>query len=98
MFDATRAARPAARSSEPLTLAAAAQLTVREVLQALGSSRAGLASTEAGARLVRIGPNALRSHGVRAVAVFLNQLRSPFLLLCSPRRSRRSSSASGRMR
>jgi magnesium-transporting ATPase (P-type) len=79
--DATRAVRPADRSTEPLALAAAAQLTGREVVRALGSSRAGLTSAEAGVRLERIGPNALRTHGVRAIAVFLNQLRSPFLLL-----------------
>jgi Mg2+-importing ATPase len=79
--DATGEARPAARSTEPLTLAAAAQLTGPEVLQALGSSGAGLTRAEADARRERVGPNALRTHGVRAVAVFLNQLRSPFLLL-----------------
>ena len=51
------------------------------MLDALGARREGLASGEARARLDRVGPNALRTHGVRAVAVFLNQLRSPFLLL-----------------
>src|SRR5690242_15101873 len=65
----------------PLDLAAAAQLSGADVLQALGSTRAGLTSTDAGARLERLGPNALRTHGVRAIAVFGSQLRSPFLLL-----------------
>ncbi len=77
-----RGATPAAACvSEPLDLAAAAQLSDAEVLGTLGSSRDGLASVEARARLERIGPNALRTHGVRALSVFLSQLRSPFLLL-----------------
>src|SRR5581483_6217374 len=64
-----------------LDLVAAAQLSDVDVLQALGSTRDGLTQAEADARLERVGPNVLRSHGVRAVAVFVNQLRSPFLLL-----------------
>ena len=64
-----------------LDLAAAGQLSGADALQALGSSRTGLTSAEAGARLERVGPNALRTHGVRAIAVFVSQLRSPFLLL-----------------
>jgi Mg2+-importing ATPase len=73
----------AARSAdaEPLELVAAAQLSGPDVLRALGSSRAGLTSAEAAARLERVGPNALSTHGVRAIAVFASQLRSPFLLL-----------------
>jgi P-type Mg2+ transporter len=66
---------------EPLDLVAAAQLSGPDALEALGSSRAGLTSAEAAARLERVGPNALRTHGVRAIAVFASQLRSPFLLL-----------------
>ena len=68
-------------ADEPLELAAAAQLPADDVLSALGSSRQGLTPAEAGTRLERVGPNALRTHGVRAVTVFLSQLRSPFLLL-----------------
>jgi P-type Mg2+ transporter len=51
------------------------------VLRALDSSSAGLSSAEARARLERVGPNALRSHGAGAIAVFVGQLRNPFLLL-----------------
>jgi Mg2+-importing ATPase len=79
--DATRAALPAAPRTDALDLVAAAQLPDPEVLQALGSSRDGLTPAEARVRLERVGPNALRTHGVRAVSVFLSQLRSPFLLL-----------------
>jgi Mg2+-importing ATPase len=79
--DASGAAPAAARSTEPLDLVAAAQRSDAEVLGTLASSRNGLAGAEAHARLERIGPNALRTHGVRAITVFLSQLRSPFLLL-----------------
>src|SRR5690242_6135314 len=79
--DATGIARPAARSIELLDLAAAAQLSGPEVLEALGSDRTGLTGADARARLERFGQNALRTHGVRAISVFLSQLRSPFLLL-----------------
>jgi P-type Mg2+ transporter len=79
--DVSGAAPAAARASEPLDLAAAARLSDAEALGTLESSRDGLASVEARARLERIGPNALRTHGVRAITVFLSQLRSPFLLL-----------------
>jgi Mg2+-importing ATPase len=64
-----------------LDLAAAAKAPAEEVMRALGSSSGGLSTAEAGDRLARLGPNALRSHGVRAIAVFLSQLRSPFLAL-----------------
>jgi Mg2+-importing ATPase len=79
--DASGAAPAAAPSTEPLDLAAAAQLSNAEVLGSLASSPDGLAGAEARARLERVGPNALRTHGVRAITVFLSQLRSPFLLL-----------------
>jgi len=65
----------------PLDLAAAAALPDDDVLRMLGSSEHGLSSAEAGRRLATTGPNALRSHGVRAVTVFANQLKSPFLIL-----------------
>jgi P-type Mg2+ transporter len=64
-----------------LDLAAAAGLPAEEVVSALGSSSGGLSTAEARQRLARVGPNAVRSHGVRAIAVFVSQLRSPFLLL-----------------
>ncbi len=62
-------------------LVAAAQLSGDDVLLALDSNRDGLSSAEAAARLERVGRNALRTHRVRAIAVFVSQLRSPFLLL-----------------
>jgi len=62
-------------------LATAAALPVEEVLRSLDSRAQGLSSTEAERRLASGGPNALRSHGARALTVFLSQLRSPFLVL-----------------
>ena len=56
-------------------------MPVEDVLRALDSSSDGLSSGEARARLERVGPNALRSHGAGAVAVLVGQLRNPFLLL-----------------
>jgi P-type Mg2+ transporter len=64
-----------------LDLVAAAKLPASDVLRALGSRRDGLSPDEARQRLARVGPNAVRSHSVRAIGVFLSQLRSPFLLL-----------------
>jgi Mg2+-importing ATPase len=74
-------AQDAQQSPPQLELAAAAALSSDEVLRDLGSSGDGLSSTEARARLERVGPNALRSHSAGAVAVFVGQLRNPFLLL-----------------
>jgi Mg2+-importing ATPase len=50
-----------------------------DVLAALGSRRAGLSADDAGARLARSGPNALRTHQVRVLAVLGSQLRSALL-------------------
>jgi P-type Mg2+ transporter len=66
---------------QQLDLTAAAALPTDAVLRSLGSSAAGLSSAEAARRLAQVGPNALRTHSVRAVAVFASQLRSPFLIL-----------------
>src|SRR5205814_1960538 len=41
----------------------------------------GLTAAEAAERLQEVGPNALRSHGARPLAVLLRQLRNPLLLL-----------------
>ncbi|MEU1289868.1 magnesium-translocating P-type ATPase [Kitasatospora sp. NPDC005856] len=59
----------------------AAALDADHVLARLGSTRAGLSGAEAGRRLAAIGPNAVRSHHVRALAVLGRQLRSALLLL-----------------
>jgi P-type Mg2+ transporter len=64
-----------------LTLASAGALTAEEVLGRLQSSPDGLSGDDAHARLVRVGPNALRSHGARPLAVLLRQLRNPLLVL-----------------
>jgi Mg2+-importing ATPase len=52
-----------------------------EVLSRIGSSRAGLTSAESAARLRVAGPNAVRSHRARGLAVLARQLRSPLLVL-----------------
>lgn len=67
--------------SSPLTTTAAAALPVRDVLDRLESSLAGLPEDEARQRLVTAGPNAVRSHRARAWPVLARQLRSPLLVL-----------------
>lgn len=64
-----------------LTVKEAAAASVDEVLGWLGSSAAGLSRTEASARLVRYGPNAVRTHHVNALAVLGRQLRNAVLVL-----------------
>ncbi len=66
---------------DTLTLASAAVLSGEDVLGSLGSTAAGLSREEALARLVKVGPNALRSHGARPFAVLARQLRNPLLIL-----------------
>jgi Mg2+-importing ATPase len=51
------------------------------VLESLQSSEQGLSAAEAQRRLALVGPNALRSHGARPLAVLVRQLRNPLLLL-----------------
>ena len=51
------------------------------MLRWLDSSAEGLSSAEASARLVRYGPNAVRTHQVSALAVLGRQLRSAVLVL-----------------
>jgi len=58
-----------------------AAASVDEVLRWLDSSAAGLSGTEAAARLVRYGPNAVRTHHVNAFAVLGRQLRNAVLIL-----------------
>ena len=64
-----------------MTLASAAALAADAVLRRLESTADGLARDEAGARLAKVGPNALRSHGARPFAVLVRQLRNPLLVL-----------------
>ncbi|MGZ4359992.1 MAG: cation-transporting P-type ATPase, partial [Gaiellaceae bacterium] len=68
-------------SSYELDLAAAAALPAAAALTRLDSDASGLSSEEAAKRLRTHGPNALRSHGVSALAVLVRQLRSYLLLL-----------------
>jgi Mg2+-importing ATPase len=64
-----------------LALAAAAVAPAEQVLTSLDSSPDGLSSAEAKRRLEITGPNALRSHGARPLAVLARQLRNPLLVL-----------------
>lgn len=64
-----------------LTARQAAAASVAEVLAALNSSTAGLSSAEASTRLARLGPNAVRTHQVKALAVLGRQLRNAVLIL-----------------
>ncbi len=63
------------------TLAEAAALDPDAVLRRLDTSEAGLSADEAARRLHLVGPNAVRSHGTHALAVFLRQLRNPLMPL-----------------
>lgn len=65
----------------PLELRSAATMGVGEVLASLESSSEGLSNEEAARRLEQAGPNALRSHGARALTIFFRQLRNPLLIL-----------------
>lgn len=64
-----------------LDAAEAAALPADVVLERLGSGPGGLSAEEAGRRLRELGPNAIRTHRARALAVLARQLRSALLLL-----------------
>jgi Mg2+-importing ATPase len=64
-----------------LTAARVAAAPLHEVLQSLDSSAQGLSGADAAARLIRYGPNALRTHRVSAIAVLGRQLRNAVLIL-----------------
>jgi Mg2+-importing ATPase len=81
MAQATEAREPGTRSWHAPELAAAAALSGEEVLAGLDSRLDGLSAADARERFHTVGPNALRSHGARPLAVFLRQLRNPLLLL-----------------
>ena len=59
----------------------AAQQPVDEVLAALTSTPDGLSVAEAADRLRRMGPNAVRSHHARPLAVLARQFKSALLVL-----------------
>jgi P-type Mg2+ transporter len=64
-----------------LTLKEAARLQPDDVLSRLGTSAGGLSAEEAARRLKLVGPNAIRTHDVRALAILARQLRNPLLIL-----------------
>lgn len=51
------------------------------MLERLGTADGGLDAEEASRRLAEGGPNAVRSHGARPLAVLARQLKNPLLLL-----------------
>ena len=59
----------------------AARLSGAEVVEQLKSSTEGLRADEAARRLRQFGPNAIRTHGVRPLAILWRQLRNPLLIL-----------------
>ena len=65
----------------PVTAAEAAALGADDVLARLETGTGGLPEDEAARRLQMAGPNAVRSHRVRALPVLARQLRSPLLVL-----------------
>jgi len=73
------AGRPVGAAGIPVQHAAAQ--TGRQVLDALRTGPGGLSPDEAARRLAAGGPNAVRTHHVRALAVLGRQLRSALLLL-----------------
>jgi Mg2+-importing ATPase len=76
---------PVAQTSQPvisgIDLIEAARLSPADVVARLGSADSGLSALEAAARLGHFGPNAIRSHGARPLAVLGRQLRNPLLIL-----------------
>jgi hypothetical protein len=68
-------------NSGGLPVGAAGALPVEDVLLRLDSRLGGLSGAQAAARLAVVGPNAVRSHQVRAWAVLVRQLRSALLVV-----------------
>jgi cation transport ATPase-like protein len=68
---------PVAEPWAPADIREAAALDVEAVLGRVGAGPGGLTSAEAERRIEAIGPNALVSHGARALAVLGRQLRNP---------------------
>jgi Mg2+-importing ATPase len=64
-----------------VTAAQVATAPLDEVLQSLDTSVQGRSGADASARLIRYGPNALRTHRVSAIAVLGSQLRNAVLIL-----------------
>ena len=64
-----------------IELIEAARLSPAEVVERLATADSGLPADEAAVRLRYFGPNAIRSHGARPLAVLGRQLRNPLLVL-----------------
>ena len=63
------------------TLPDAARTPAPELLAAMGTTVDGLTAGEAARRLTLYGPNAIRTHDVRAPAILGRQFRNPLLIL-----------------
>jgi Mg2+-importing ATPase len=72
---------PEARSGLTMGVSEAATASAAVVLERLNSTAEGLPSTEAARRLVLVGPNAVRTHRARPLAILGRQLRSAVLIL-----------------
>src|ERR1700686_488380 len=76
---------PASVNIEGLTAARISSAPIADVLRWLDTGAEGLSGAEAAARLLRYGPNSVRTHRVSAIAVLGRQLRSAVLgLLPTP--------------
>ncbi len=84
-MDEPRARRAVSETGSPGVAATAVirlgTLTGADALTELGSNTAGLSNAEAAARLMTVGPNAVRTHRARALTVLLRQVRNPILIL-----------------
>jgi len=78
---ATASSIPTSPTWRAADLREAAALDGAAVLARLGSTATGLTADEATRRLQEAGPNALRSHGARALGVLFRQFENPLLLL-----------------
>jgi len=70
---------PASVNIEELTAARISSAPLADVLRWLDTTAEGLSGAEAAARLLRYGPNSVRTHRVSAIAVLGRQLRSAVL-------------------
>src|ERR1700693_3635399 len=66
---------------EALTAARISSAPLADVLRWLDTTAEGLSGAEASARLLRYGPNSVRTHRVSAIAVLGRQVRSAVLAL-----------------
>src|ERR1700693_1355318 len=78
---AITAAHSAAPSLAGVGLVEAARMAPADVIARLNGTASGLTAPEAATRLNRFGPNAIRSHGARPLAILGRQVRNPLLFL-----------------